>query len=489
MRVTRIRSSALILAVLLSGVFARSQTKTNPPQPADKSTVVEVFESTADLKESLQARDSLSFGSERAPALTITVQPASTFQQIDGFGAALTDSSAWLLFTKLDAPQRKDLLEKLFDPGQGIGLNFLRLPMGASDFARDDYSYDDLPAGESDPQLRHFSIAHDQAYIIPVLKEALTINPHLKIIASPWSAPAWMKTSGELIGGRLKPGAYPAFAKYFVKFVQAYQAAGIPVFAITMQNEPLYIPNDYPGMGMNAQEQSAFLRDHLGPAFRAAHLKTKIMIFDHNWNLIDFPITLLSDAQAASFVDGIATHCYGGTSAAQEELHSRFPDKPIWLTECSGGDWQTGRILEAQASLLINSTRHWARSVVLWNLALDQDHGPYKGGCKTCRGVVTVNHAASPSTVTTTVDYVALGHASKFVAPGAVRIDSNTFGHASLEDVAFRNPDGSIVLIVLSGSSDPVLFNVECQGQFFSHTLQPGSVATFRWHPSPPPHH
>jgi glucosylceramidase len=479
MEISCTRSLTIVLIALLLGGVSRSQTKAQIRPPADKAPAVEVYESTTDLKESLQQKDSQSFGGTRAPALTITVQPGKTYQEIEGFGSSLTDSSAWLLFNKLDAAQRKDLMEKLFDPARGIGLNFLRQPMGASDFALDDYSYDDVPAGESDPELQHFSIAHDLAYIIPVLKEALAVNPDLKIIASPWSAPGWMKTSDNLIGGRLKPDAYPAFSRYFVKFVQA---AGIPIYAITMQNEPLYIPNDYPGMGMNGQEQAGFLRDHLGPAFRAAHLKTKVMVFDHNWNLIEFPITLLSDAKAASFADGIATHCYGGTPAAQEELHSRFPDKPIWLTECSGGDWQTGRILGEQASLIINSTRHWAKSVILWNLALDQNHGPFTGGCKTCRGVVTINDAASRSTVATTVDYVALGHAAKFLAPGALRIDSNTFGHGSLEDVAFRNPDASNVLMVLNGSNEPVLFNVECQGRYFSYQLQGGSVVTFRWH-------
>ena len=405
------------------------------------------------------------------------------YQQIDGFGASITDSSGWLLYNKLDSAQRKDLMEKLFDPAHGIGLSFIRQPIGASDFALDDYTYDDLPAGRTDPDLKQFSIAHDQAYIIPALRGALALNPHLKIVATPWSAPGWMKTSGELIGGQLLPTAYPAFAKYFVKFIQAYEAAGVPVYAVTPQNEPLYIPKDYPGMGMSAAEQTSFLRDHLGPAFREAHLKTKIFIFDHNWNLIDFPITLLSDAKAVSFAGGIATHCYGGTPAAQEELHDRFPEKGIWLTECSGGEWQTGRVLEEQARLIIGSTRHWAKSVVLWNLALDQDHGPYKGGCKTCRALITITETTTPSTTAMTVDYVALGHVSKFVVPGAYRIESNTFEQGSLEDVAFRNPDGSIVLFVLNGGNLPVAFNVEWQRKYFSSTLQGGAVATFRWRP------
>ncbi len=236
-------------------------------------------------------------------------------------------------------------------------------------------------------------------------------------------------------------------------------------------------------MGMSAEEQATFLRDNLGPAFGQARLKTKVMVFDHNWNLIDYPITVFADAKAASFAAGIATHCYGGTPAAQEELHSRFPDKGIWLTECSGGEWQTGRILEEQARLVIGSTRHWAKSVLLWNLVLDQNHGPYKGGCKTCRALVTVTDTVSSNTTTMTVDYVALGHVSKFVVPGAYRIESNTFEQGSLEDVAFRNPDGSIVLFVLNGSNQPTPFNVEWRGQYFSSTLQGGSVATFRWYP------
>jgi glucosylceramidase len=475
----RIQFSTLAVVILLQGTSTFSQTtaKSSPDEPVK----VEMYESSTDLKESLQEKDALTFGDVRLPALTININSAKAYQQMEGFGASITDSSGWLLYNKLDAAQRKDLMEKLFDRVHGIGLDFIRQPMGASDFALDDYSYDDLPAGQTDPDLKHFSIAHDQAYIIPILREALAVNPHLKIVATPWSAPGWMKTSGELIDGRLLPSAYESFAKYFVKFVQAYEAAGIPIYAVTMQNEPMYIPKDYPGMGMSAAEQTVFLRDNLGPAFREAHLKAKILVFDHNWNLIDYPITLLEDAKATSFTGGIATHCYGGTPAAQEELHSRFPEQGIWLTECSGGDWQTGRILEEQARLIIGSTRHWAKSVVLWNLALDQDHGPYKGGCKTCRGVVTITDSSLPSTVTMTVDYVALGHVSKFVVPGAYRIESNTFDHGNLEDVAFRNPDGSIVLFVLNGSNQPVPFNVEWRGKYFSPTLQGGSVATFRW--------
>jgi glucosylceramidase len=476
----------LALALAVFGHSCLAQTRPRPSFP--KTVKVEVYESTTDLQESLQQKEPLTFGDTRLPALTVSINPSKTYQQMEGFGASLTDSSAWLLFNKLDGPQRKEILQKLFDPVRGIGLSFIRQPMGASDFALSDYSYDDLPEGQTDPDLNQFSIAHDHAYIIPVLREALAINGRLKIVATPWSAPGWMKTSGSLIDGHLLPARYASFARYFVKFVQSYEAAGVPIYAVTMQNEPLYIPKDYPGMGMSSSEQMSFLRDHLGPAFRDAHLKTKIMVFDHNWNLIDYPITVLADPQAASFAVGTATHCYGGTPAAQEELHSRFPDKGIWLTECSGGDWQAGRILEEQTRLIISSTRHWAKSVVLWNLALDQDHGPHTGGCKNCRALVTVTDTVSPSTTAVTVDYVAEAHVSKFVVPGAYRIESNTFEHGSLEDVAFRNPDGSIVLLVLNSSNQAMSFNVGWQGRYFSSSLQEGSVATFVWHP-PQTHH
>ena len=232
-----------------------------------------------------------------------------------------------------------------------------------------------------------------------------------------------------------------------------------------MQNEPKYIPNDYPGMIMTAREQTEVLANYLGPAFREAKLKTKILVFDHNWDLIQYPLEVLSDAKAASFAAGTATHCYGGNVTAQNELHERFPDKDIWMTECSGGDWQTGKILPQQVRLVIGATRNWAKSVVLWNLALDQEHKPFLGGCTTCRGIITVNHAAQPSKIEPTVDYTALAHASKFVVPGAQRIESNTFGEGSLEDVAFRNPTKAITysdLIPISDSAPmPITFGAK----------------------------
>ncbi len=472
--------------LFMLGAFATSalspQTKKSTSAPrVQLPERIDVVESSEDLRESLQDKSPLHFGSSRDAGLTIEVNDSVKYQQIDGFGASLTDSSAWLISEKLTAPQRHELLQMLFDPKKGIGLKILRQPMGASDFALEPYSYDDMPQGQEDPQLEHFSIDHDKAYIIPILRETLAINPDLKIMGSPWSPPGWMKTSGSMIQGTLLPSAYASLAKYFVRYIQAYEASGVPIFAVTSQNEPLNIPDDYPGMGMSADEQTKFIRDNLGPAFRAARIKAKILAFDHNWDLIDFPIKVLSDTQAAAFIRGIAIHCYGGSPRAQTELHNRFPDKDIWLTECSGGEWQKGRLLEEQVRLIISTTRNWAKSVILWNLALNQNHEPFLGGCKTCRGVVTIDDSVSPSRIIPTVDFTALGHASKFVTPGAFRIDSSTFEQDRLESVAFRNPDGSIVLIVLNGGSTAVTFSLSWKDQYASYRLDPAAVATFRW--------
>jgi glucosylceramidase len=465
--------AALFLSVPANGQMAASATGGR----------VRVVESSEERNQVLEEKPPIAFGTARAPELTIQVNDAVHYQLIEGFGASLTDSSAWLLWNKLSESQRHETLEKLFDPQKGIGLSLLRQPMGSSDFALEDYSYDDVAIGETDPDLKKFSIEKDERYIIPLLKQALALNPQLKIIATPWSPPGWMKTSQSMIQGALLPSAYKPLAAYFVKFVQTYQQSGVPIYAVTMQNEPLAIPENYPGMNMTSTEQANFLRDYLGSAFRNAQLKTKLLVFDHNWNLIHHPIEVLNDPLVASYAAGIATHCYGGDASEQDELHNRFPDKEIWFTECSGGDWQKGKLLEQQMRLIIDVTRHWSRSVIFWNLALDQNHEPYLGGCTNCRGVVTIKHDVTPVQVIPTVDFTALAHASKFVKPGAVRIDSNTFGQSSLEDAAFQNPDGSTALLVLNSSTQAITFNIGWHGKYAVYTLKSGAIATFAWGP------
>lgn len=470
---------------LLISPTVNTQGKSSPPHEVSQ---IDVYESSQELHEALQEKPALTFSAAQAPHLTIAVNDATHYQEMDGFGASLTDSSAWLISQKLSKPQRAQLLEMLFDRKKGIGLSILRQPMGASDFSLTDDSYDDMPPGETDPELKQFTIGRDRQYILPILREALAVNPKLKIIASPWSPPGWMKSSGSMIGGTLLPSSFAPLARYFVRFVQSYEAAGVPIFAVTPQNEPRNIPADYPGMGMTADEQTTFVRDYLGPAFRDAHLTTKIMLFDHNWDMLDFPTAILSDPRAAQFSAGTATHCYGGAAEAQTKLHDSFPAKDIWLTECSGGEWQTGNLLVGQASLIIETTRNWAKSVVLWNLALDQNHDPHLGGCHNCRGVVTIDHSTSPATIIPTVDFTALAHASKFLAPGAFRIDSISSEQSPLEHVAFRNSDGSIVLLVLNPSSTPTSFNVAWHGKSAAYTLPSNTVVTLRWSAKPQPH-
>ncbi len=470
-------TSGFVCLTLLLSPSVHSQQKA-----ASKSgPQIQVVESSDDAREVLLEKPPLQFTAAQEPYLTIRVDDSIKYQQMDGFGASLTEASAWLLTHKLTDAQRADVLNLLFSPSQGIGLSILRQPMGASDFSLSLYSYDSVPYGEKDSELKHFSIEYDRAEIIPLLKAARALNPDLKIIASPWSAPGWMKTSGSMIGGSLLPEAYAPLANYFVRFVQAYEAEGIPIYAISIQNEPLNIPKDYAGMGMSAAEQTIFLRDNLGPAFQKSHLKTKIMIFDHNWDLMEFPATVLSDQKASSFAAGTATHCYGGNPEAQGALHDHFPALDIWMTECSGGEWQKGRLLEQGTRLIISNTRNWARSVVLWNLALNQKHEPHLGGCTNCRGVVTVDDATQPAQVLPNVDFTALAHASKYVVPGAWRIDSNSFGEGKLEDVAFKNPDGSIVLLVLNSAAGQLEFNIAWQGQYAGYSLPAGSVVTFKW--------
>lgn len=443
---------------------------------------VSVIETDQDLHSPMATMPSLAFRKTHEPSsLTITVNDAQRYQTIDGFGASLTDSSAWLLYTKLAPPDRQKSMHDLFDPRDGIGLSIVRQPIGASDLALNDYSYDDMPAGQADAELQHFSVDHDKAYVLPSLREAISINKQLKVIASPWSPPGWMKTSGSMIGGSLKDSAYAPYAQYFVKFIRAYETAGVPIYGITMQNEPLFTPDNYPGMNFPAEAQAKFLRDNLGPALAAAGLHPKVMVYDHNWDRPDYPMTIYSDPKAAKYAAGTAWHCYAGDVSAQSAVHEKFSEKDTWETECSGGTWQKGNLLADAAELIIGSSRNWAKSVILWNMALDQNHGPNTGGCDTCRGVVTVDTSKNPAQVTKTVDYYALGQASKFVQPGAVRVGSETFESQGLHDVAFQNVDGSIALLVFNRASAPQTFTVKHHDSWFTYTLPAGSLVTFTW--------
>jgi len=433
----------------------------------------------------LQQQPAVTFttgGSSSGPV--ITINDGTQYQQIDGFGASLTDSAAWVVSNKLTAAQQSALWQSLFSPTAGIGISFLRQPMGASDFAvGGNYSYDDVPTGQTDPNLANFSIAHDNAYIIPLLQQALAVNSAIKVVAVPWSPPAWMKTSGTMNGGDMNTAYFPSLAQYFVKFVQGYQQQSIPIYAVLPQNEPLNSNSSYPTEYLAATDEATFIGQSLGPALNTAGLSNvKILGYDHNWDQPTYPEALLANSSAASYLAGSAFHCYAGDVSAQSTVEAAYPNKGIWFTECSGtvGSTFASDLAWDTANLTIGATRNWARSVSLWNLALDQNSGPQNGGCTNCRGVVTIDSSTSPATITNNVEYYVLGHLAKFVVPGAYRIDSNSFSHGGIEDVAFKNPDGSIVLLVLNSGSGGN-FTVSWNGQIFTYNLPAGAVATFQW--------
>ncbi|WP_308637882.1 glycoside hydrolase family 30 protein [Paenibacillus silvisoli] len=444
---------------------------------------VQVWVTLPDQTKLLQREDDADWTDRPAASdMVIQVDANKSYQQMDGFGAAMTDSSAWLIANKLDDAKRDDLMNKLFDFERGIGISYLRLPMGATDFSLSSYTYDDMPPGQKDPELKHFSIEHDKAYMIPMLQKAKQVNPALKIMGSPWSPPAWMKSTGSLLKGSLNEDAYEPYARYFVKFIQAYFAEGLPIDAVTPQNEPHYEPEGYPGMRMEAYEQGLFIKSYLGPAFSKANLDTKIVIWDHNWDEPDYPFKILGDPEVAPYIAGSAFHGYAGDVANQQMLHRAFPEKDIYFTESSGGEWApdfAGNLKWDMQNLIIGSTRYWARTVLKWNLALDEKNGPKNGGCPNCRGFVKIDQKGGE--VSFNSEYYAFGHASKFVKPGAFRIESNSFEGEGIQDVAFRNPDGSIVLIAFNPDESKRTFQVRHRERAFEYTLAAGAAATFVW--------
>jgi len=474
--------------------------------PGGPAPAARVWVTSPDRAELMHDRGTVAFGTRPSGELTITVDPSRTYQSMDGFGASITDSSAAVLY-RLDPAAREQAMRSLFDPVRGIGVSALRQPIGSSDFTDEPhYTYDDMPPGQTDFALAHFSIAHDRAQILPLLRRARALNPRLTVIATPWSPPAWMKTTDSLVGGRLKddPRVYAAYARYFVKFVQAYRAAGVPVDYLTVQNEPQNrTPNGYPGMDLPVAQEVKLI-EAVGPALRAAGLRTRILAYDHNWTThpgdiastppgedpeTDYPYEVLA-SPAARWVAGTAYHCYSGDPSAQTALHDAYPDKGIWFTECSGSHGPTDppakffrdTLTFHARNVTIGTTRNWAKTAITWNIALDSTGGPHNGGCDTCTGLLTLE---ADGTVSTNAEYYTIGHLSKFVRPGAVRIASTSFGttgwNGQIMDVAFRNPDGSTALVVHNENDDPRTFAVAVGGRSFDYTLPGGALATFTW--------
>ena len=425
-----------------------------------------------------QQSNTLPFTTTDKGIATITVDEGKKFQTIDGFGFTLTGGSATLIH-QLPPAQQQALLEELFlTKNNGIGISYLRLSIGASDLSASVFTYDDMPDGETDPTLQHFNVNEEKKDLIPVLQKIVALNPAIKILGSPWTPPAWMKTNNSFIGGSLKPEYYEAYAQYFVKYVKAMKAAGITIDAITIQNEPLH-PKNNPSMLMLAPEQAVFIKDHLGPAFKKAGVKTKIILYDHNCDKPEYPISILKDPAAYPFIDGSAFHLYGGTIDALSTVHEQFPAKHLYFTE----QWSDGKgsfaneLKNNTSKLIIGATRNWSRNVLQWNLAADAQWNPHtdKGGCSQCLGGITIDGNA----VSRNSSYYVIGHAAKFVPAGAVRIASNIAG--KLDNVAFKTPAGKTVLIVVNTDDAPQPFQIRVKNKLAATSLNGGEVATYVW--------
>lgn len=464
-----------VLAALASVLLAGCATL-----PSASPGTAETWLTTADEAQKLAPQPVQPSPGPAAGDEAVTIDTSKRFQKMHGFGAAMTDASAQLL-SGLPEDKRKVIMAELFGRANGgLGLSFTRLTVGASDFSAEHYSYDDTPGNVPDPELKHFTIDYARKYVLPRTREALAINPDLKVMISPWSAPAWMKTTKHLYKGQLVPEYYPAFANYLARTVEEFGREGVPVSMLTIQNEPDFEPADYPGMRVNSPDRAVIIGKHVGPTFRARGLKTGILDYDHNWDNPEMPWTVLSDPVARKYVLGVAWHCYEGDVPAQSQVHDAFPDKETWFTECSGGEWQPKfdeTLGWMTSKLIIGGANNWSRGTLLWNLALDPAHGPHKGGCADCRGVVTIDPATGA--VTRNVEYYVLGHASRFVLPGAYRVGVASRSEG-VEAAAFLNRDGSRVAILHRKSGEGPA-TIALDGVRYVVAVPAGAVATVRW--------
>ena len=482
---------ALLMTLVTVYHSCKKDVKTTPSMgtiasgttPRAANETVNVWETTTDQSKLLQQQSNINFAVDGGTnPTTITVDENTTYQTIDGFGYALTGGSASLI-NGLGANQNT-MLNDIFSTAPGhVGSSFVRITIGASDLSSSDFTYDDMPSGQTDVNLTNFSINQEMTDLVPVLKKIIAINPSIKILATPWTAPVWMKvnTTGNngFTGGSLNTAYYDAYARYFVKYIQAMQAQGINIYAVTPQNEPLN-PNNNPAMTMQPSEETNFIKNNLGPQFAANGITTKIIAYDHNCDRPDYPETVLGDAGANPYVDGSAFHLYAGDISALTTVHNAYPSKNVYFTEqFIGGPGNFGGDFDWHMNnLIIGAPRNWSRVVLEWNLAADPNYNPHTaGGCSTCLGAVTI----SGNNYTRNTAYYTVAHASEFVQAGAVRISSNTFS-TSIQDVAFKNPDGSKVVIALNTANSSQSFKIKWGSESFTYTLPAGAVATFKWY-------
>ncbi|HEX2869462.1 MAG TPA: glycoside hydrolase family 30 beta sandwich domain-containing protein [Ignavibacteriales bacterium] len=471
----------LIAAILLisSGLSYGCKKKENVTNPVSQESKTVQFWLTDPAKNIyFTEQQSISYSDAVGALNTIAVNAAEQYQVMDGFGCALTGGSAYHIYNMPEAERKKLLTELFDDKDKNIGISYLRISIGASDLDAKVFSYDDLPAGQTDVDMKKFSLAEDKKCLIPLLKEILAVNPNIKILASPWSAPLWMKTTGKSVGGSLKPEYYDAYSKYFISYIMGMKSEGINIDAITVQNEPLHGGNN-PSMVMPASQQAEFIKTSLGPAFKTVGINTKIIIYDHNADRIDYPISVLNDADAKKYIDGSAFHLYGGSINDLSQVHSLHPDKNLYFTEqwVGAGSSFADNLKFHLSELVIGGSRNWCKTVLEWNLASNSALTPHTdGGCDQCLGSITVDG----SQVTRNVGYYIMAHASKFVRPGSKRIESN-IPASDLPNVAFLTPEGRVVVIVLNNGSTAKAFNLKVVAKNITASLAAGAAGTFVW--------
>ncbi len=467
----------LPILLLISALSCKSKTEDEQPIVPTPTLPVQVWTTSAD-QVNLLYKKTIDFAAGKDDRFqTIQIDTTQQLQPIEGFGFTLTGGSAMLL-NQMGASERATLLKAFFGKdSNSISVSYLRLSIGASDLDAEVFSYDDRPTGQTDPTLQYFNLSKDTLHLIPILKEILAINPNITLMGSPWSPPVWMKTNGSSVGGNLRTEFYGAYAQYFVNYIQAYKSLGITIDAITPQNEPQHGGNN-PSMVMSAAQQADFIKNHLGPAFQAAGITTKIIVWDHNCDNPGYPIEILNDAAAKAFVFGSAFHLYAGDVGSLSTVHDAHPDKALYFTEQWTGKNGTfdGDLQWHIKNVVIGTMRNWSRVALEWNLANDPNFGPHTpGGCTECRGAVTIDG----STATKNVSYYIIAQASKFVPPGSVRLGSNTPGQ--FHNVAFRTPSGKNVLIVLNENASIQSFNINAGSRWITASLQGKTVGTFVW--------
>ncbi len=485
----------LLMVIFLTAILLTSckpSDNENPEPEPTKTGDVDMYVTYAN-KGLLFSHVALDFNTRQNMDISQTLWTDTTqrYQVIDGFGAAITGSSCYNLL-RMSAANRSKLLKETFDPVDGAGFSFIRISIGASDFSLDEYTCCDTPG------IENFEInALDKRDLFPVLHEILDINPDVKILGSPWTCPRWMKVNNltdlqpydSWTSGQLNPAYYQDYATYFVKFIKAMADEGFHIDAITIQNEPLNRGNSV-SLYMTWQEQAAFIRSALGPAFETAGLDTRIIVYDHNYNYDnipgqeDYPLKIYQDPVAASYVDGAAYHAYGGDKSELLDVHNAAPGKHLYFTEMSIGSWNysfDGDLMWSMRELGIGTLNNFSKSVIVWNYLLDENGAPNRpGGCTTCYGTIEIS-SKDYATLDRKSHYYLIAQLAKVISPGAIRIGLTGFDPDGLYHTAVVNTDGTYGLVLQNDTGSAIKMTIDDGTHSFPLTIAAKSIASCRW--------